>query len=100
MILQIVMFAAFLALSIVFSRGKGSFLIAGYNTMSKEEKAKYDEKKLLKHMSGMMLSCAVCMLIAIVGMLLGAVWLETAGYCLIIPCGIVFAILANIRTKK
>lgn len=26
--------------------GKGSWLIAGYNTASKEEKEKYDEKKL------------------------------------------------------
>jgi O-antigen/teichoic acid export membrane protein len=28
--------------------GKGGWLISGYNTMSKEEKAKYDEKKLCR----------------------------------------------------
>lgn len=30
--------------------GKGSFLIAGYNTMSEAEKAKFDEKKLCRAM--------------------------------------------------
>jgi hypothetical protein len=28
--------------------GKGSWLIAGYNTSSKEEKEKFDEKKLCR----------------------------------------------------
>lgn len=35
-------------LSIVLLSGKGSWLIAGYNTASKEEKNKYDEKKLCR----------------------------------------------------
>jgi len=33
-------------ISIILLSGKGSFLIAGYNTASKEEKEKYNEKKL------------------------------------------------------
>ena len=37
-------------MSVVLFLGKGSMLIAGYNTASKEEKAKYDEKKLGKVM--------------------------------------------------
>jgi len=40
----------FLLLSITFLRGKGSFLIAGYNTASDEEQKKYDKKKLCKTM--------------------------------------------------
>ncbi len=35
-------------LSIVLLMGKGSFLIAGYNTASKQEKEKYDVKKLCR----------------------------------------------------
>ncbi|MBL4933195.1 DUF3784 domain-containing protein [Clostridium paridis] len=42
--------ALFLVLTITFLSGKGGFLIAGYNTSSKEEKAKYDEKKLCRVM--------------------------------------------------
>ncbi|MEG0570912.1 MAG: DUF3784 domain-containing protein [Oscillospiraceae bacterium] len=34
------------SISVAMFMGKGAFLIAGYNRMSKEERAKYDEKKL------------------------------------------------------
>ena len=32
--------ALFVGLGVLFSKGKGAFLIAGYNTMSKEKKAR------------------------------------------------------------
>ena len=38
----------FAALSVLFLSGRGSWLIAGYNTASKEEKAKYNTKKLCR----------------------------------------------------
>ena len=47
-IFVIVMASVFLAISIFLFLGKGSWLIAGYNTASAEEKAKYNEKKLCK----------------------------------------------------
>ena len=40
----------FAIMSVIFLCGKGGFLIAGYNTANKEEKAKYDEKKLCRVM--------------------------------------------------
>ena len=47
-------------LSIVFCLGRGSGLIAGYNTSSKKEKEKYDEKKLCRIMGiGMAVISAV-----------------------------------------
>jgi len=55
--------ALFLVLGVVFSRGKGTSLIAGYNTASPEEKAKYDEKKLCKAMSRLMFVLALCWLV-------------------------------------
>ena len=55
--------ASFLVLGIVFSRGKGTSLIAGYNTASPGEKAKYDEKKLCKAMSRLMFVLAFCWLV-------------------------------------
>ena len=39
-------------LTVVLLMGKGSFLIAGYNTSSKEEKQEYDEKKLCRVVGG------------------------------------------------
>lgn len=47
-IFVIAMASVFLAISIFLFLGKGSWLIAGYNTAFSEEKAKYDEKKLCK----------------------------------------------------
>lgn len=47
----------FFIIGIFLFNGKGKWLIAGYNTASKEEKQKYDEKKLCRAMS---LLCMVC----------------------------------------
>lgn len=48
---------------IALSMGKGAFLIAGYNTSSKEEKAKYDEKKLCRSLAVLLLFVEVCVAI-------------------------------------
>lgn len=48
LIIPIVIAVLCLIMSIFLFRGKGSFLIAGYNTASPEEKSKFDEKKLCK----------------------------------------------------
>ena len=45
MVTFIILALTFLILGIIFLAGKGSSLIAGYNTMSKEQKNKYDEEK-------------------------------------------------------
>ena len=54
----------FVILGIVFLCGKGSFLIAGYNTMSPQEKAKWDEKALCKAMGVLMFIVAACLIAA------------------------------------
>lgn len=38
----------FVCLAIIFLFGKGAFLIAGYNTLPKNKKDRFDEKKLLR----------------------------------------------------
>ena len=61
------MILLFVLLGIIFSRGKGAFLIAGYNTSSKEEKSKYDEKALCKAVGKMMFAMAGCWCVVAVG---------------------------------
>lgn len=46
MLVIIILTVIFAIMGIVFARGKGGFLIAGYNTASSKDKAKYDEKRL------------------------------------------------------
>lgn len=41
-----IVFVIFAVLSIILLSGHGSWFISGYNTASKEERKKYDEKKL------------------------------------------------------
>ncbi len=56
-------FIVFAVFSIVLLLGRGSWLISGYNTASKEEKAKYKEKKLCRVMGNGMAVIAVLILI-------------------------------------
>ena len=49
-LLNLLVIIPLLILAVYLSQGKGAFLIAGYNTMPKEEKAKYDEVALCKFM--------------------------------------------------
>lgn len=49
-------------LSIVLISGHGSWLISGYNTASKEEKEKYNEKKLCRIMGTGMSVIAILIL--------------------------------------
>lgn len=52
-------------MGILLLTGRGSFLIAGYNTASKEEKEMYDEKKLCKSMG--ILLIVISIMLAIMG---------------------------------
>jgi len=64
MALQIFLIVLFAILSIILLMGKGSFLIAGYNTSSAEKKSKYDEKKLCRVMGSGLLVITIIMAIS------------------------------------
>ncbi len=61
MLIVYIVIAIFVICSIFLLFGKGSWLIAGYNTASQEEKEKIDEKKLCRSMGVMLLSIAAIM---------------------------------------
>ncbi|KAA1036922.1 DUF3784 domain-containing protein [Macrococcus equipercicus] len=46
LILIIIILLFLIPLAVMFSMEKGAMLIAGYNTMSKDQQSQYDEKKL------------------------------------------------------
>lgn len=91
--------ALFAVLAIILFSGRGAFLIAGYNTASKAEKAMYDEKKLCRVMgSGM---GAIAILIAVTASFgydnpSWMIWLLPMGIILIV---IVMLILCNTICK-
>lgn len=62
-IITLVIGLLFLVMGIVLFCGKGSWLIASYNTMSPQEKEKYDEKKLCKAASVVCVLCSLMLFI-------------------------------------
>lgn len=97
-----VMAGIFTGLGILFFKGKGSFLIAGYNTASKAEKENIDEKKLCKYMGKLMFSLAGSVLVILASDVWNEMWLLWLGLALffgIILGGIIY-INTGGRLKK
>lgn len=82
MIGMVVVIVLFIFLGIYLSMGKGSFLIAGFNTLPKEEKEKYDEVALCKFMGKIMFLLSFSMLFWVMSELYDLAWLDTLGYIL------------------
>lgn len=61
-IINLIILIPFLIFAAVLSKGKGAFLIAGYNTKSDREKAQYDETALCKFMSKIMYGISLSIL--------------------------------------
>lgn len=97
---QIIAALLFLILGIVFACGKGTFLIAGYNTLPEEKKARYDARKILRDMSRMMFSCVGCMVVGILGSIVDAPWLAALGIVLTAPVIVFFLIRINRESKR
>ena len=81
---------------------KWSFLIAGYNTSSGEEKEKYDEDALCKAIENLLFILGGITVISSFGMLFTITWVFNAGWILFSIIFIGFVIYANTgnRYKK
>jgi len=101
-LIHIPIIVLFLVLGIVLWKGKGGWLIAGYNTSSKYEKSKYDEKALCRFVAKLMFFCAGCMVLfalsPIVGMWL--FWLTFFVMLVVIIAGVIYANTGNRFKKK
>ena len=97
MIVLIILATIMLIMGIIILIGKGDNLIAGYNTASKEERSKYNIKRLRGLIGGFLLILAPMMVLLLGGESL------VAGFSFIaftfVLC-IVLAILANTWAKK
>jgi membrane protein YqaA with SNARE-associated domain len=83
---------------------KASSLIAGYNTASKEEKAKYDEEKLTEFVGNMLIVSSIILLLGgfltiIISTPLCVVFISWALFLLIIIGGVIYMNTGN-RFKK
>ena len=94
-IVSLVVAALFVLLGVLFARGKGADLIAGYNTLSPREKEKYDKEKLCKTMSKMMFLLAATWAVAALGEVFHANALCWTGIALFLAVAIGGAIYMN-----
>ena len=93
----------FVVLGIVLFCGKGSFLIAGYNTASPEEKAEYDEKALCRAVGIMMFACAVCFGLLMVSDILKSLalmWVGIVSFFIVIVGGVIYMNTSNKVKRK
>lgn len=97
----LVITAVFIVLGIILSSGKGSYLIAGFNTLPKEDKEKYDSVALCKFMGKIMFAIALTMILEIIIQLYNITWLSMLPFIVVIILyGIaVFFVMGN-KFKK
>lgn len=95
LIVHLAFVALFCVLGAILMRGKGAFLIAGYNTSSPQEKAVYNEKALCRAVGAMMFAIAGCFLISGIGSYFRLLVLAWAGYTLLLIVVIVGMIFVN-----
>lgn len=95
LIVDIFVILLFVILGISFSRGKGIDLVAGYNTLPKEEKDKIDKKALCRYMSILMYLLSACWVVLSIGVELEKLWLFWCGFGLFIGVVIFFVIYIN-----
>lgn len=96
MIVMICVISLFILLGIFLVNGKGSFLIAGYNTMSAKEKEKYDKTELSKFMGKMMFVLAFSMILWVLSEVYGLDWLFVAGLILFIFITLFMVVYMNV----
>lgn len=101
-IIMVIMIGLFMILGIILHSGRGSFLIAGYNTMSKEEKDKYDTVALCKFIGKMMFALSFSMVFWVLSEVFEKGWLFTIGLILFIVIIVFMMIHVNTgnRFKK
>ena len=95
LIIHFLIIAVLAVLGLVFRKGKGTFLIAGYNTASKAAKEKIDEKKLCRYMSRLMFVLAGCWLIIAACEIFGKIWLLWLGLAMFLISVLIGIIYMN-----
>ena len=98
MIVIIIIAALLLVMGIVILIGKGDNLIAGYNTASEEERAKYNVKKLRGLIGGFIILLAPLMVLFLAVNLSRHAGFEFAAVTTLLA--IILIILANTWAKK
>ena len=95
-----VVFSIMALISVLLLLGRGSWLIAGYNTASKEEKDKYNQKKLCRVIGvGMSVITILILIMTIWQNVLPASFATVFGVVTLVDC-VVMIVLANTICRR
>lgn len=100
LILDLVVIGVNVLLGFLFRSGRGAFLIAGYNTKSQAEKAKYDEKKLCRLMGDFMFVLALVWVPIMISHALDNTVLHTVAMVLFFAITLAGALFLDKAAKK
>lgn len=89
----------FIMLGVLFLLGKGAFLIAGYNTMSKEEKAAYDEKKLTQFIGTITLPIGLTTPLVAIGGIYHLTWMIWLYVVIVVGLSVFAIIYTNTKNR-
>lgn len=95
MLESIITILLFIVLGIILSTGRGSFLIAGFNTMGKREQEGWDRIALSKFMGKAAFGVAFAMLFTLLSNVFEIEWLDKVSFVLTIGIMIFIIIYAN-----
>lgn len=93
--IQALLVLMFIFLGVMIKYFKWSWLIAGYNTSSKEEKEKYDEIALCRYIGNLMFALGALIFISALGTHLEHSWLVTTSWIFFSAVIIIAVIYAN-----
>ena len=80
--------------------GKGAMLISGYNTLSAEKRALFDERKLCKFVGWMMIRVALYLGLFILAQVLDIIAILWVGFGLMMLDAVVYNISQTVFNKK
>lgn len=100
LVIHLAMIVVLVILGLVFRSGRGAFLIAGYNTMSAEEKAQYDKKKLCKVVGNFMFVLAALWIPILVGSMLDNMIVHVSGVIVFCAVALIGALFVDKAAKK
>lgn len=88
-----------LILGLVLRSGKGAFLISGYNMLSEEKKARYNEKELCRFVGNLLFVVAFLLIFAIGGGIYEIYWLVKLIVVLILLTALAGIIYVNTDSR-
>src|SRR5699024_286769 len=99
MIVMLFVSGLFIGLGVVLINGKGSFLIAGFNTMSLQEKEQYDVIALCRFMGKMLFALSFSMILLLLSEMYEIKWLFYISLILFLVIVAFMLIYINTRNR-